>query len=229
MQAIGTVKVDSFAVACALLSGLFFYDIYWVFFSEVMMTVATKVDAPIKFLFPASLESMPTRPYPFSVLGLGDIVVPGVMAALARKIDLEGLPADEFVVPTVSEMTTPITENGKKAIVWPNFYTTQDYLKEMFRKKEEVVVPVPIPIRELRKQQGKISYLNCVTVGYTIGLLGAFTANEVTRSGQPALLYLVPTVITSMLYGAFKNEEFEDLWGNGLSFSSKESADSEAK
>ena len=223
MQAIGTVKVDSFAVACALLSGLFFYDIYWVFFSEVMMTVATKVDAPIKFLFPASLESMPTRSYPFSVLGLGDIVVPGVMAALARKIDLEGLPADDFVVPTVSEMTTSITQNEKKAIVWPNFYTTQDYLKEMFRKKEELVVPVPIPIREQRKQQGKISYLTCVTVGYTIGLLGAFTANEVTRSGQPALLYLVPTVITSMLYGAFKNDELKDLWGNGLSFSNKES------
>ena len=55
LLSIGTIRIESFAVACALLSGLFFYDIYWVFFSEVMMTVATKVDAPIKFLFPASI------------------------------------------------------------------------------------------------------------------------------------------------------------------------------
>lgn len=222
MQAIGTVKVDSFAVACALLSGLFFYDIYWVFFSEVMMTVATKVDAPIKFLFPASILSMPARPYPFSVLGLGDIVVPGVMAALARKIDVEGLPSNSFTVPTISEMTAVVTP--KAAIVWPNFYTTQDYIKEMFRKKEveEKVVEKPIPIEEMRRQQGKVSYLKCVTVGYTTGLLGAFAANEITHSGQPALLYLVPTVILSMLYGASRNGELKGLWGDGLSFASKD-------
>ena len=223
MQAIGTVKVEGFAIACALLSGLFFYDIYWVFFSEVMMTVATKVDAPIKFLFPASLESMPTRSYPFSVLGLGDIVVPGVMAALARKIDLEGLSDNEpFVVPTINDMTT---NTGRTSIVWPpNFYTTRDYIKEIFRKKNEIVMPpiIQIPIQELRKQQGKVSYLNYVTVGYILGLGGAFTANEITRSGQPALLYLVPTVILSMLFGAYKNNELKALWGNGLSFKNED-------
>ena len=220
MQAIGTVKVEGFAIACALLSGLFFYDIYWVFFSEVMMTVATKVDAPIKFLFPASLESMPTRSYPFSVLGLGDIVVPGVMAALARKIDLEGLPGDKpFIVPTVSEMAAETTNAGRAAIVWPNFYTTRDYITEIFRKKNEVVIPpIQIPVQEIRKQQGKVSYLDFVTVGYVLGLGGAFTANEITRSGQPALLYLVPTVILSMLFGAYKNNELKSLWGDGFSF-----------
>lgn len=221
MQAVGTVKVDNFAVACALLSGLFFYDIYWVFFSEVMMTVATKVDAPIKFLFPASLESMPTRSYPFSVLGLGDIVVPGVMAALARKIDVEGFTDSEFVVPTISEMTASSKDAEKNNFEWPNFYTTQNYIKEMFKKEVAVVPPKPIAIEELRKQAGKMSYLNCALVGYTVGLLGAFTANEVTHSGQPALLYLVPTVISSMIYAGIKNDELKSLWGNGLTFSSE--------
>ena len=219
MQAIGTVKVDSFAVACALLSGLFFYDIYWVFFSEVMMTVATKVDAPIKFLFPASLESMPTRSYPFSVLGLGDIVVPGVMAALARKIDVEGLPESQFTVPTISEMTASPIIVEKSNFEWPNFYTTQNYIKEMFKKEVKLIPPKPIAIRELRRQQGKLSYLNCALVGYFIGLAGAFTANEITHSGQPALLYLVPTVISSMIYAGTKNDELQFLWGNGLTFS----------
>ena len=222
MQAIGTVKVEGFAVACALLSGLFFYDIYWVFFSEVMMTVATKVDAPIKFLFPASIESMPVRSYPFSVLGLGDIVVPGVMAAFARKIDINGFSTETgtFVVPTISEMTSVNT--GKTAIIWPNFYTTRDYITEMFKKKEEIVVPEPISIQKMRKQDGKVSYLDYVTVGYTLGLLGAFGANEITRSGQPALLYLVPAVISSMIAAAIKNDEIQSLWGKGLDFSKKD-------
>ena len=157
------------------------------------------------------------------MLGLGDIVVPGVMAALARKIDVEGLSSSSFTVPTISEMTSTASP-AKAGIVWPNFYTTQDYIKELFRKKEveKEVVEKPIPIEVKRKLQGKVSYLKCVTVGYTTGLLGAFAANEITHSGQPALLYLVPTVILSMLYGAVKNGELRDLWGDGLSFSSKD-------
>jgi minor histocompatibility antigen H13 len=222
LQTIGTVKVESFAVACALLSGLFFYDIYWVFFSEVMMTVATKVDAPIKFLFPASIESMPGRPYPFSVLGLGDIVVPGIMAALARKIDVEGLPSIEpFVVPSVSDMIEDKNQ-GRAATVWPNFFNTRDFLIARFAKKEDAIQPEPvIPIRELRRQQGKVSYLSYITVGYTLGLGGAFTANEISRSGQPALLYLVPLSILAMLAAAYKNDEVKELWGEGISVADK--------
>ena len=34
-----------------LLSGLFFYDIFWVFGTPVMVTVAKSLDAPIKLLF----------------------------------------------------------------------------------------------------------------------------------------------------------------------------------
>ena len=41
---------NSFKVGAALLIGLFFYDIYFVFGTDVMMTVATKIDAPVKIL-----------------------------------------------------------------------------------------------------------------------------------------------------------------------------------
>ena len=73
-------------MVAALLSGLFLYDVIFVFGSDVMLTVATKIEAPVKFLFPASLDTITTRSYPFSVLGLGDIVVPGVMSAFARNL-----------------------------------------------------------------------------------------------------------------------------------------------
>ena len=42
-----TVPLRSFGVGAALLGGLFIYDIFFVFGSDVMMTVATKIDAPV--------------------------------------------------------------------------------------------------------------------------------------------------------------------------------------
>ena len=87
LQATSLVRVKNFAVCCALLSGLFFYDVYFVFGTDIMMTVATKVEAPVKMLFPASISTIPDRSYPYSVLGLGDIVVPGIMSAFAYRFD----------------------------------------------------------------------------------------------------------------------------------------------
>ena len=55
-----------------LLLGLFFYDAFFVFKSDAMLTVATQIEAPAKFLWAAEREAGDTR-YPFSVLGLGDV------------------------------------------------------------------------------------------------------------------------------------------------------------
>lgn len=66
--------------------GLFLYDIFWVFGTDVMVTVAKNIDAPIKLLFPLDMTVIPTK---FSMLGLGDIVIPGVFVALALKYDID--------------------------------------------------------------------------------------------------------------------------------------------
>lgn len=47
-----------------LLSGLFFYDIFWVFGTPVMVTVAKSLDAPIKLVFPRA-GSIPPPKDPF--------------------------------------------------------------------------------------------------------------------------------------------------------------------
>jgi minor histocompatibility antigen H13 len=43
-------------IGAILLTGLFFYDIFWVFGTPVMVAVAKNIDAPIKLLFPRPLE-----------------------------------------------------------------------------------------------------------------------------------------------------------------------------
>ena len=62
-----------------LKGGLFFYDIFWVFGTDVMVTVAKSFDAPIKLLFPKDLFAAELQ---YSMLGLGDIVIPGTLYLL---------------------------------------------------------------------------------------------------------------------------------------------------
>lgn len=81
--AISIVKIDSFQTASILLMGLFVYDITFVFGSTVMMTVVDGIDAPIMLRIPGEAAMM--------MLGLGDVFVPGVVLALARRYDASSL------------------------------------------------------------------------------------------------------------------------------------------
>ena len=78
--AIQSMVVGSFPTGAVLLCGLFFYDIFWVFGTDVMVSVATNIDGPIKILCPQN--PITWRSSNMSLLGLGDIVVPGFYIAL---------------------------------------------------------------------------------------------------------------------------------------------------
>jgi len=84
-NALSLLKIDSFKTGSILLSGLFIYDVWWVFGTEVMVKVATSLDVPIKLLWPKSLYLVGERGY--TMLGLGDIVIPGTFVALALRYD----------------------------------------------------------------------------------------------------------------------------------------------
>lgn len=68
-----------------MLTALFFYDIFFVFGTDVMLTVAKSIDAPIKILFPTDWSADPPK---FSLLGLGDIVIPGIYMAMCLRYDI---------------------------------------------------------------------------------------------------------------------------------------------
>lgn len=82
---IESLILPNFKVGFILLWGLFFYDIFWVYGTDVMLTVAKSVDAPIKLIHPINLHDLEPK---FSMLGLGDIVIPGVFVALCLKYDV---------------------------------------------------------------------------------------------------------------------------------------------
>lgn len=78
---IAFIKVGHFYVVLVLHWLLFLYDIFFVFGTEVMVSVATKMDVPIKLKLPLAKG--------FSILGLGDLVIPGILSALSLKFDVD--------------------------------------------------------------------------------------------------------------------------------------------
>ncbi|KAJ9102053.1 hypothetical protein QFC19_004981 [Naganishia cerealis] len=101
-SAIKAMKLDGFLTGAALLAGLFVYDIFWVFGTPVMENVAKSLDAPIKVLAPRDMSDWSAG---FAMLGLGDIVLPGVFISLALRYDYANhvrrqLKADKKSTPT---------------------------------------------------------------------------------------------------------------------------------
>lgn len=75
------MKVSNYRVLCVLLWLLFAYDIFMVFKSDMMVTVAKNLDAPIKLILPSKGKP--------SMIGLGDIVLPGILVAWSLKFDID--------------------------------------------------------------------------------------------------------------------------------------------
>lgn len=78
-------------------AGLLLYDVFWVFGSSsvvgenVMMTVATSdaFTGPFRLIFPrweTLVQPGASGDFPFSLLGLGDVAVPGLLICLMLKV-----------------------------------------------------------------------------------------------------------------------------------------------
>lgn len=96
---IKVTRLPNFKVAAGLLGVLFLYDVYFVFGTKVMVTVATGIDIPIKIVFPRApgyifekltwnAQGFKYWDVPTTLLGLGDIVVPGALISACLRFDL---------------------------------------------------------------------------------------------------------------------------------------------
>ena len=95
------LKLTNFKTGLLMLWGLFIYDIFWVFKTDVMITVAKSVDGPILLKFPVDLAISK-----FSMLGLGDMIVPGAFVSLILKYDIDTY-LTKFKTKISSDIKTP--------------------------------------------------------------------------------------------------------------------------
>lgn len=87
INGVEVLHLNNIVTGCILLGGLFVYDIFWVFGTNVMVTVAKSFEAPIKLVFPQDLIEHGLGASNFAMLGLGDIVIPGIFIALLLRFD----------------------------------------------------------------------------------------------------------------------------------------------
>jgi minor histocompatibility antigen H13 len=192
----GTLQLlspTSFWIGSMLMSGLFVYDIVMVFYTPLMVTVATTIDGPIKLVFPGPARG--------SMLGLGDIVLPGIVMALALRFDL--------YLHYLSKQTKSVSANSTSVMraayveasgKWGERFWTQG------AKNAEMETVAD------RARFPKI-YFKASMAGYVLGMVATLAGLHIYRHAQPALLYLVPCVLTSLWGTAFMRSELGLMWG----------------
>ncbi|CAI5731905.1 unnamed protein product [Hyaloperonospora brassicae] len=183
-----SVQLPTLKVATVFLTLGFFYDVFFVFLSpivfgsSVMEDVATGGPAAytkdgypgVDFCerYPHYQACVDPEPMPMllmiprmlnwaggvSMLGLGDIILPGMLLSFALRFD---------------------------------------------------------------DAQKTTSYFRLLAVGYAIGLALANAAVMLTATGQPALMYLVPTTLGSLVIASKRNGHFSAMWTTGVGVDSK--------
>ena len=146
-----------------------------VFATPVMVTVAKSLDAPIKLLAPKPTSS-PSSAVEYAMLGLGDVVIPGLMIALCLRFDLA-----QYAKRRLADRQSGST--GTVARKDPTTTTkrhSQVAIEDIGPKS-----PFPRPYFWM----GIISYL--IGLGTTMGVM------HVWKAAQPALLYLSPACCES--------------------------------
>ena len=90
IKLVATIQVGKFRLIALLFAAMICYDCFFVFGSDVMVTVATKVENPMKFVFPSDLSQVLTAQASsqnFSIIGFGDVFIPAILASLALRMD----------------------------------------------------------------------------------------------------------------------------------------------
>ena len=200
-----------------VLTSLFFYDIYFVFFTPLMMTVATQLDIPAKLLFPRppGVDDDPSKKA-LSMLGLGDVVIPGMMIGFALRFDLYlfYLRKQTHRIHKTTNLQKVEEHDGES--IRPETSCKDDIIKSQYRSASGGWGDrfwIGLNSSDYI-DGGKFAktYFYASIVGYVIGMLCTLGVMHIYKHGQPALLYLVPGVLGSLWGTAFVKGDIKTLW-----------------
>ncbi|KAI0848140.1 signal peptide peptidase-domain-containing protein [Daldinia vernicosa] len=201
----------TFATGTAVLFGLFFYDIYMVFYTPYMVTVATKLDVPIKLVFGGPAKA--------SMLGLGDIVLPGIFVGLCLRFDLymyyyrqRKFVAVELKSKVESSGQLTTSTEKQRMVVKPDYVNPQGQWGDWFwstklGKLSADATPA------LKASAFPKPYFYSALLGYLLAMVVTLVMLLVYRHAQPALLYLVPGVVFAAWTTGLFRGELHEMWG----------------
>lgn len=149
----------------------------------------------------------------FSILGLGDIVVPGLLLCFVLRFDAYKRSQ------MLSLSASRVVEEEKKSCIDEFAYKTDDkrrpsgrfcysvnsFFKRRFKSTASRSITDDQYFYSLRSliKLNRISYFHCSLIGYFVGLITATLSSEIFREAQPALLFLVPFTLLPLLIMAY--------------------------
>lgn len=167
IYAIENWLIGNFRNIFLVFAGLIAYDVYFVFHTDVMMTVAKGLDLPLKILLPLNGNQKS-----FAMIGLGDIVIPGLFSSLCLRCDV----INAFKIAKSKAQKEGVRESDKMMAIF-------------------------------EKELGCF-YFNASLFGFFVGLAVTYSAMTILQSPQPALLYILPSMLVIYFAGAFGRKEF---------------------
>ncbi|KAI1181243.1 signal peptide peptidase-domain-containing protein [Nemania sp. FL0916] len=201
----------TFATGSSVLFGLFFYDIVMVFYTPFMVTVATKLDAPIKLVFQG--------PGKASMLGLGDIVIPGMFVGLCLRFDhymyyYRQLKFKKVELETNDASSGQVVTTSKTAqmLIKPDYVNPRGQWGDRFwgTKLSNMLSPDATPA--LLASAFPKPYFHAAMAGYFLAMVATLLMLLTFNHAQPALLYLVPGVVLAVWITGAVRGELREMW-----------------
>ncbi|KAM4065202.1 signal peptide peptidase domain-containing protein [Hirsutella rhossiliensis] len=203
-----------FLTSSLVLVALFFYDIVMVFYTPYMITVATKLEVPIKLTFEAASRK--------SMLGLGDIVIPGMVIAWALRLDLwihymrrvkyESTELTIMERDAASGQVVSRSETKHKEVKARYVNVKGKWGDALWARGALFLSQPPQLPAELGAAWFRKPYFYAAMTGYALGMVCTLAMLLIFKQGQPALLYLVPGVLGSLVVTALARGEMKDVW-----------------
>lgn len=213
--AVQLISPTTFQTGSILLGALFFYDIFFVFYTPLMVTVATNLDVPIKLLFPRPGVTKDGKAA-LAMLGLGDIVIPGLVVTMALRWDLWRF--------YESKRRANLERMEKSAVDEIADSDGHDIKRRKTMSEEELVLltkPRYVKVTGIFGERfwggvegttfGKEYFWSSI-YGYIAGMIATLMVMHVFKHAQPALLYLVPGVLGSIWGTAAYRGELGLMW-----------------
>ncbi|KAI9993470.1 hypothetical protein PInf_015553 [Phytophthora infestans] len=174
-----TVQLPNLKVATILLSLAFCYDVFFVFLSPL-------------FFGSSVMEDVATGgPAAYTKSGYPGVDYCERYPKYPACIDPEPMPM-LLVLPRIMDWSGGVSMLGLGDIILPgmllSFTLRFDYA------------------------QGSTNYFRLMAIGYAVGLAMANLAVMITEMGQPALMYLVPTTLGSLVIASKRNGDFRAMW-----------------
>lgn len=175
----------------------------------MMVTVAKSIDAPIKLVFPRpEAPNAPSDRPQYAMLGLGDVVLPGIMIGLALRFDL-------FLFYLRRQKRTQVADGSGDVVEKPIYHSLAGRWSDHFWSHSFLGYPLWYTQADTTTEAPFTfpkTYFTASLVGYVLGMFATLAVMHIWGHAQPALLYLVPGVLGSLWLTAMVRGELRQMW-----------------